>query len=118
MARKPARAPLARSMQLHRVEPHLHPKVRGVIGNVPPGREQRELARPLALLVKGLDDPRPSRMLAVVDLAQIQDRALNHPATSTAIAFDAAPITVLIAVLPSSGESQVHARDSTLEATQ
>ena len=96
-------------MQLHRVEPHLHAEARGVIGNVPPGREQRELARPLALLVKGLDDPRPSRMLAVVDLAQIQHRALDPPAASTALAFDNAPVTVLFAVFPSPGESQVHA---------
>src|SRR6516225_12302030 len=47
-------------------------------------------------------------MLAVVDLAQIQDRALHHATARTAPAFDNAPITVLLAVLPSPRESQVH----------
>src|ERR1700746_1220575 len=47
-------------------------------------------------------------MLAVVDLAQIQHRALHHATARTAPAFDNAPITVLLAVLPSPRESQVH----------
>src|SRR5262252_10352649 len=47
-------------------------------------------------------------MLAVVDLAQIQDRALHHATARTAPAFDNAPVTVLLAVLPSPRESQVH----------
>ena len=64
-------------MQLHRIEPHLHAEAGGVIRDASLGREPRELARPLALLVEGLDDPRPSPMLAVVDLAQIQHRALD-----------------------------------------
>src|SRR5271157_4349339 len=111
---EPARAPLARAMQLHRIEPHLHPIARGVIGHIAPCREQCELTRLLPLLVKGLDDPRPSRVLAVVDLAQIQHGALDHPAASTAPVFDNAPVTVLLAVLLSPGESQEHAGYSTL----
>src|ERR1700746_1286755 len=47
-------------------------------------------------------------MLAVVDLAQMQDRALHHATARTAPAFDNAPITVFLAVLPSPRESQVH----------
>src|SRR6201981_1339008 len=47
-------------------------------------------------------------MLAVVDLAQIQHRALHHATARTAPAFDNAPITVLLAVLPSPRESQGH----------
>src|SRR5271157_2993523 len=115
MAGQPTRAPLARAMQLHRIEPHLHAEARGVIRDASLGREQRELARPLALLVEGLDDPRPSPMRAVVDLAQIQHRALDHPAAGTAPAFDNAPVAVLFAVFPSPSESQVHTGESTLK---
>src|ERR1700674_3474187 len=42
------------------------------------------------------------------NLAQIQNRTLHHPTAHTAPAFDNAPITVLLAVLPASRESQVH----------
>jgi hypothetical protein len=89
-----------------------------VIGHVPPGRKQRELTRSLALLVEGFDDPGPRRVLAVVDLAQIQHRSLHHLAAGTALAFDNAPVTVLLAVLPPPRESQVHAGDSTLKSNQ
>src|SRR4029077_20610123 len=40
--------------------------------------------------------------------AQIQNRTLDHTTTCTASAFDNAPVTVLLAVLPSPCESQVH----------
>src|SRR5271166_71754 len=79
MAGQPTRAPLARAMQLHRIEPRLHAEARGVIRDASLGREQRELARPLALLVEGLHDPRPGPMLAVVDLAQIQALGAGPP---------------------------------------
>jgi hypothetical protein len=86
-------------MQFLRLEPHLHREALGVIGRSPIGRKQRQLARPPALVVEGLDRPPPCRLLAVVDLAQIKHRALHHPAASTALAFDNAPVTVLFAVL-------------------
>src|SRR6202051_2358376 len=63
---------------------------------------------PPAPLVEPLDHPAPRRVLAVVDLAQIQNRTLHHSTTRTAPAFHNAPITVLLAVLPSPCESQVH----------
>src|SRR6202521_1404954 len=50
----------------------------------------------------------PRFALAIVDLAQIQNRTLHHPTARTALAFDNAPVTVLLAVLPSPCESQVH----------
>src|SRR5262249_49759886 len=46
--------------------------------------------------------------LAIIDLAQIQNRTLHHTTTCTASAFDNAPVTVFLAVLPSPRESQVH----------
>src|SRR5260370_6708605 len=104
----PAGAPLARAMQLHRIEPHLHPKALGLIRHRPFGRKQRKLPMPPTPLVEPFDHPAPRRVLAVVDLAQIQNRTLHHPTARTAPAFDNAPITVLLAVLPSPCESQIH----------
>src|SRR5271167_2211973 len=65
---------------------------------------------PPAPLVERFDHPAPRRLLAIVDLAQIQNRTLHHTPARTAPAFDNAPITVLLAVLPSSRESQIHGR--------
>jgi hypothetical protein len=48
-------------------------------------------------------------MLTVVDLTQIQHRALHHFATGTAFVLDNAPVTVLFAVFEASVESQEHA---------
>jgi hypothetical protein len=62
----------------------------------------------LAAFVKSIDHPAPGLALAVVDLAEIKHRPLYHPTTRAALAFDNAPVTVLLAVLPSSGESQIH----------
>src|SRR5271170_3352745 len=50
----------------------------------------------------------PRFALAIIDLAQIQNRTLHHTTTCAASAFDNAPVTVLLAVLPSPCESQVH----------
>ena len=97
-------------MQSHRIEPHLHPKTLGMIRHRPLGRKQRKLPMPSARFVKNFDRPAPCRVLAIVDLAQIQDRTLHHTTAPTALAFDEAPVTVLLAVLQSSCESQVHGR--------
>src|ERR1700691_3803720 len=108
MTGDPAVTPLARAMQLHRIKPNLYPKAPGMIRHRPLGRKQGELSMPPAPLVEPLDHPAPRRVLAVVDLAQIQNRTLHHPTARTAPAFDNAPIPVLLAVLPSPCESQVH----------
>src|SRR5271170_4973412 len=108
MTGEPAGAPLARAMQLHRIEPHLHPKTFGMGRHRPLGGEQGQLPMPPAPLVEPFDHPAPRRMLAVVALAQIQNRSLHHPTARTTLAFDNAPVTVLLAVLPSPCESQVH----------
>src|SRR6202522_2147712 len=108
MTGQPACSPLARAMQLHRIEPHLYPKALGMIRHPLLGRKQGKLPMPPAPLVDPLDHPAPRRVLTVVDLAQIQNRTLHHPTARTAPAFDNAPIPVLLAVLPSPCESQVH----------
>jgi hypothetical protein len=62
----------------------------------------------LAAFVKSIDHPAPGLALAVVDLAQIKHRPLYHPTAGVALTLDNAPVTVLLAVLTSSSESQIH----------
>jgi hypothetical protein len=59
MAGEPARTPLARAMQLHRIEPHLNPKALGMIGHRTLGRKQSKLSMPPAPLVEPFDNPTP-----------------------------------------------------------
>ena len=108
MTGEPARAPLARAMQLHRIEPHLHAQALGMIRHCLLGRKQRKLSMSPARFVERFDLATPRFALAIIDLAQIQNRTLHHTTTCTASAFDNAPVTVLLAVLPSPCESQVH----------
>jgi len=61
-----------------------------------------------ARFVERFDLATPRFALAIIDLAEIQNRTLHHTTTCTASAFDNAPVTVLLAVLPSPRESQVH----------
>src|ERR1700741_3633220 len=60
--------------------------------------------------VKSIDHPAPGLALAVVDLAEIKHRTLHHSTAGAALTLDNAPVTVLLAVLPSSSESQIHRR--------
>jgi hypothetical protein len=108
MTGEPARAPLARAMQLHRIEPHLHAKTFGMVRHRPLGWKQGKLSMSPARFVECLDLMAPCFALAIIDLAQIQNRTLHHPTARTAPAFDNAPVAVLLAVLPSPCESQVH----------
>src|SRR5450631_1092998 len=64
----------------------------------------------LTAFVKSIDHPAPSLALAVVDLAEIKHRPLYHSTAGAALALDNAPVTVLLAVLTSSSESQIHQR--------
>jgi len=97
-------------MQLHRIEPHLHAKALGMVRHRPLGRKQSKLSMLPAPLVEPFDYPAPRRVLAIVDLAQIQNRTLHHTTARATLAFDNAPVTVFLAVLPSPCESQVHGR--------
>src|ERR1700719_3041335 len=63
---------------------------------------------PSVRFVERFDLTTPRFALAIIDLAQIQNRTLHHTTTRTASAFDNAPVPVLLAVLPSPCESQVH----------
>src|SRR5580704_18115627 len=61
-----------------------------------------------ARFVERFDLMTPRFALAIIDLTQIQKRPLHHPTARTTPAFDNAPVTVFLAVLPSPCESQVH----------
>jgi len=105
---QPARAPLARPMQLHRVQPYLNAMRLRVFGNGAIGGKQEQLSVPLSVFIDGFDLPTPGFMLAVVDLAQIQHLALHHFAAGTALVLDNIPVTVRFAVFEASVESQEH----------
>ena len=55
MTRQPARTPLARPMQFHRLKPHLYAVAFGMRRNRAIGRKQRQLAMPPRIFIKGLD---------------------------------------------------------------
>src|ERR1700732_4629227 len=74
----------------------------------PLGWKQGKLPMPSVRFVERFDLTTPRFALAIIDLAQIQNRTLHHTTTRTASAFDNAPVPVLLAVLPSPCESQVH----------
>src|SRR5580693_3695954 len=110
MTGDPARAPLARATQLHPIKPHLHAKALGVVRHRLLGWKQGKLPMSPARFVERFDLMTPRFALAIIDLTQIQKRPLHHPTARTAPAFDNAPVTVFLAVLPSPCESQVQTK--------
>jgi hypothetical protein len=58
-----------------------------------------DLAVALFLLVEDADGLSPGRLLAVVDLADIEELALDDPAVLTAARLDDAPVVMGFAVL-------------------
>src|SRR5580704_8799720 len=108
LTRQPARAPLPRPVQLHRIEPHLHAIAIGVFRNLAVGGKQRQLAVPPAAFIKGFDQMAPGLALAVIDLAEIQNLPLHHLATGATLVLDNIPVSMLFAVFEASVESQEH----------
>jgi hypothetical protein len=80
------------------VELDLH-AVHGFRRNCAVFREQTQGGVILPLLVEHLQALAPSRLLAVVDLAQIQHPPLHHPPGLQPTALLDAEITMLLAVL-------------------
>ena len=97
-ATDPARAPLPRTPQLKLAQAHLHAVILGVGRHVSIRRIKRQLVGLPAHRVKHIGDFRPSRLLAVVDLAQIKQMPL-HPTPRRAHLLGDAPITMILAVL-------------------
>jgi len=69
--------------------------------------KQRHLPRPRPALHR-LDRAAPGRALAVVDLAEIKNVTLNHPAAADPDVLDHAPVAVLLAVLEASFAAHEH----------
>jgi hypothetical protein len=108
MTRQPARAPLPRPVQFHRIEPHLHAVTIGAGRNLAIGGKQRQLAVSPAAFIKGFDQLAPSLALAVIDLAKIKHLPLDDLATGAALVLDDIPVAMLFAVFEASVESQEH----------
>jgi hypothetical protein len=71
-------------------------------------REQHHLTRPRFAVGKDFDAPAPGRMLAVVDLAQIQNLPLHHPVPTHPAVLHDAPVFVGLAVLAASLAAKKH----------
>jgi len=66
------------------------------------------LRAPLRIFIERFNNSAPSLALAVVDLTQIQDLSLHHPAIGAALGFDDVPVAMLLAVLESPIAAQIH----------
>src|SRR5258707_1352356 len=84
-------------MELHSPEPDLYAITHGVVGHRPIGRKQRQLRGLLRIFIKGFDHTAPRLVLAVVDLAEIENLALHDLAAGAALALNNAPIAVFLA---------------------
>jgi hypothetical protein len=109
LAGQPARAPLPRAVQLHRIQAHLDAVTLGVFGKLAVRGEQRELRALLHVFIEGFNDATPGLALAIVDLAQIQNLALHYPTIGAALGFNDVPVAMLLAVFDSPIAAQVHA---------
>ena len=83
---------------------------RAVVGDplAPVIGKQRQGPRLRRPLLKGLDRFAPRKLLAIVDLAQIQNVALNHAAPADAPVLHHAEVAVLLAVLLANRRAQKH----------
>ena len=95
-------------LQRELAEPHLDADVCGMRGKRPVGGEQGQPCLPLAVPLEGLDAVQPRRLLAVVDLPEIQDVPIDHAPARTAALLRNAPIAVFLAVLDPAMALQVH----------
>src|SRR5216684_6274193 len=94
LTRQPARAPLPRPVQLHRIEPHLHAVTIGAGRNLAIGGKQRQLAVPPAPFIKGFDQAVPGLELTIIDLAEVQHLPLDHLATGAALVLNDIPVAM------------------------
>ena len=108
MQRQPAGAPLPRPAQRQLRQPQPHDGgIRGqrlgtVLG------EQRQRARLRGSVLQHCDRLAPGLGFAVVDLTEIQHRALHHSPARDAAAFHHAPVAVGLAVFVANRRAQEH----------
>ena len=72
--------------------------------------EEFELAGLAEVFIEDLDGADPLLLLAVVDLAEVENGFLEDPPAFAAAVFHNRPVEVLLAVLPSLGVPQEHGR--------
>ena len=104
---QPTGTPLPRPPQLQLVHPDLN--MRDGRRRLPIRRKQTQLRRPAIETGHGIDGLAPSRLLAVVNLTQIQQRLLRTPATAQTTVLHHAPVAMNLAILPTCGRPQKHA---------
>ncbi len=97
-----------RAPQLHLAQLDLD-GIQGIGGDRPVFRKPTQRSRLLPALVEDLQRLAPSRLLAVVDLTQIQHAALDDSAGLKAAAFLDAVVAVFLTVLLPPVASQEHA---------
>ena len=95
---QPTGSPLPRPMQFHLLEPDLHPKTSGEIGQLPISGKQCQGQGSLAFLVEDFDRSTPALALAVVDLAKVEHLPLDKLAAPAASVLHHAPVAMLLAV--------------------
>ena len=108
LVEKPARAPLPGPFENKFREPHAD--ALGCRGgrNRTVGGEQGQSLFMVAIFVKDLNGANPSLALAVVDLTQVEHRALDNASAGATPVFHDAPIAVLFAVFESPIAFQIH----------
>lgn len=100
LAAQPAGAPLARTTQGHRREPHAHDgkllDAHGRRGEFV-GKE-RDLLRRVVILAEEFDGLAAGGFLHAVEFAKVEDVALDHALVGQAAIFDDTPIEMLLAI--------------------
>ncbi len=107
LQRQPAAAPLARTVQGHRVETHAY-GVHRLCGRGAVLREQAHLAYTRAPSVNHFDRGTPLGPLGIIDLSEVEDLP-RADAVARPHAFGDTPVAVLLAVLESLVAFEVHA---------
>src|SRR5271157_499651 len=107
LASQPAVAERTGAPQLHLAELHLD-AVDSIEGNRPIFRKQAQRTVPLPLLIKHRERLTPGRLLAVVDLPEVQHLPLRHLAGGQSPAFDHIEVAVPFAVLDARIATQEH----------
>jgi hypothetical protein len=107
VARQPARAPLPGAPHREIPEADLD---RGVIRHLgdPVFGKQGQAARVGGAVLEDLDGLAPGLPLAVIDLAQVEDRALHHAPAAHAPGLDEAPVPMRLAVFVARVTAQEH----------
>ena len=108
MQRQPAGAELSRPAQSHAVHADAHHFAVQLGKRVAVVGKQGKLARRFGAVGEGFDGAHPAGALAVVELAEVQQMALDHASAAHATAFDDAPVAVLFAVFVAGPRAQEH----------